>query len=35
MAVGVVVGGGAVSNVAGGLGVSSSNGVCVVALCGR
>jgi len=35
MAAGAVVGGAAVSNVAGGLGVSSSNGVCVVTLCGR
>jgi len=35
MAAGAVVGGAAVSSVADGLVVSSSNGVCVVALCGR
>jgi len=35
MAAGTVVGGAAVSSVAGGLAMSSSNGVCVVALCGR
>jgi len=35
MAAGAIVGGAAVSNVAGGLAVSSSNGVCMVALCGR
>ena len=35
MVVGVVVGSAALSNVASGLAVSSSNGVCMVALCGR